>query len=210
MDDVVRHVVIAVGDENLLAEHAVGAVGLRLGAGTDEREVGTGLRLGKVHRAGPFAGHHLFQEDSLEFVAGAGQQRLDGAGGEQGAEAEGHVGGTEHFLDGDAQGVGQALTTEIGRQRDAVPAGFAVLVISFFPASRRGDAVGRQLAAFLVAHPVERGQHFAGEFRGFIENGLGQIGRRFFKTGHGTQFLETGQLFHDKTHVLHGRTVVTH
>lgn len=32
MDDVVRHVVVAIGDEDLLAEDAVAAVGLRLGS----------------------------------------------------------------------------------------------------------------------------------------------------------------------------------
>ncbi|SAL08108.1 hypothetical protein AWB81_08602 [Caballeronia arationis] len=55
MDDVVRHVVLAIGDEDLRAEHLERAVALRLGARTHEREIGARLRLGQVHRAGPFA-----------------------------------------------------------------------------------------------------------------------------------------------------------
>jgi hypothetical protein len=43
MDDVVRHVVVAIGDEDLLAEDAVAAVGLRLGAAADQGQIGTGF-----------------------------------------------------------------------------------------------------------------------------------------------------------------------
>ena len=56
MHDVVGHVVIAIGDENLGALDAVGAVGLLLGAGAQRADIGAGLRLGELHGAGPFAG----------------------------------------------------------------------------------------------------------------------------------------------------------
>ena len=117
MDDVVRHVVVAVGDENLLAENAVAAIGLRLGAGADQRQVGAGLRLGQVHRAGPFAGDHLFQVDRLQLVAGADQQRLDSAGGEQRAERERQIGRAHHLLDGDGQGIRLAVAAEYSAGR---------------------------------------------------------------------------------------------
>ncbi len=54
-------VVFAPGDEDLLAENAIGAVVAALGAGLQHAEVGAGMRLGQVHRAGPFAGNHLRQ-----------------------------------------------------------------------------------------------------------------------------------------------------
>ena len=55
MDDVVGEIVLAIGDEDLLAEHAIGPVAGALGARLHRVEVGAGLRLGEVHRAGPFA-----------------------------------------------------------------------------------------------------------------------------------------------------------
>ena len=59
MDDVLGHVVLAIGDENLGAEELVGSIGLRLGPGLERAKVGARLRLGQVHRAGPFAGDEL-------------------------------------------------------------------------------------------------------------------------------------------------------
>ena len=61
VDDVLGVVVLAVGDEDLLAEELVRAVALRHGARAHRREVGARLRLGQVHRAGPRAGDHLRQ-----------------------------------------------------------------------------------------------------------------------------------------------------
>ena len=59
MDDVVGEIVLAVGDEDLLAGDAVAAVGGALGAGAQRADVGAGLRLGELHRAHPFAGDEL-------------------------------------------------------------------------------------------------------------------------------------------------------
>ena len=52
----VGEIVLAPGDENLLAGDGVGAIGLRHRLGGERAEVGAGLRLGQVHGAGPFAG----------------------------------------------------------------------------------------------------------------------------------------------------------
>ncbi len=77
--DVLGHVVLTVGDEDLGAEHLVGAVGLRLGAAAHHGEVAAGLRLGEVHRAGPLAAHQLLEVHRLELVGAGREQRLDGA-----------------------------------------------------------------------------------------------------------------------------------
>ena len=99
MHDVVGHVVVAVADEDLLAEDLGAAIGLRLGARADQGEVGAGLRLGQVHGAGPFAGDHLFQVGRLQFVAGAGEQGFDGPEVSKGP-SENRVGRADHFLHG--------------------------------------------------------------------------------------------------------------
>src|SRR5262249_40325994 len=61
MDDVVGVVVLAVRDEDLLAEELVRAVALRHGAGAYRGQIRPGLRLGQVHRAGPRARDHLLE-----------------------------------------------------------------------------------------------------------------------------------------------------
>ncbi len=210
MHDVVGHVVVAVGDEDLLAEDAVAAVGLRFGAGADQRQVGAGLRLGQVHGAGPFTGDHLLQIDGLEFVAGAGEQGFDGARGQQRAQGEGHVRRVGHLLDGDAQHVRQALAPEIGGQGHAVPARLAELFIGVLPAGRGLHPLRCQRAAFLVTGPVERGEHFAGESCGFLQDGIGHVGRRFLVAGQLADRRQAGKFVHDETHVLDGGAIVAH
>ena len=64
MDDVVGQVVLAIGDEDLLAEDAVGAVARPLGAGAQRAEVGARLRLGEVHRARPLAARRALRDRS--------------------------------------------------------------------------------------------------------------------------------------------------
>ncbi len=53
MDDVLRHVVLAIGDEDLLAEQAIGSVLGALRPGPHGVEIGPRLRLGEVHGPGP-------------------------------------------------------------------------------------------------------------------------------------------------------------
>ena len=79
VDDVVGEVVLAVGDEDLLAGDAVGAVGGALGARAQRADIRAGLRLGEMHRADPFAGDELFQIGALERVAAMRIERVDRA-----------------------------------------------------------------------------------------------------------------------------------
>ena len=69
MDDVVGEVVLAGGDEDLLACDGVGAIGLRRRAGLDEAEIGAAMGLRQAHRACPLARGHLRQVSRLEIFA---------------------------------------------------------------------------------------------------------------------------------------------
>ena len=94
--DVLGQVVLAVGNEDLLAEDAGSAVGLRLGAGAHRREVGPGLRLGQVHGAGPLSAHHLRQVLGLLRLGPGHGQRVDrpslsGRTSEKARFAEAHI-----------------------------------------------------------------------------------------------------------------------
>src|SRR2546426_6492533 len=68
MDDVVRQIVLAVGDEDLLAEDPVAAISLRHGARAHGGKVRTGLRLGQVHGAGPFTTNEPRQVGVLQLM----------------------------------------------------------------------------------------------------------------------------------------------
>jgi hypothetical protein len=171
MDDVLGHVVLAVGDEDLGAEELVGAVALRHGAGAHQRQVGAGLRLGQVHGAGPLAGDEVGDEGFLLLLAAGRQQRFDGAIGQQRAQREGEVGRVQHLDAGRGQQLGQALAAELHGMLHALPAGLAELAEGFLEAGlvvtlpsvqcwapcRRNGSAGRPLRCrtwrFLPAWP---------------------------------------------------------
>jgi hypothetical protein len=112
MDDVVGGVVFAPGDEDLLAEDAVGAVVAAFGAGLQHAEIGAGMRLGQVHRAGPFAGDHFGQIGLLQCVAAVGVDRLGGAHGQRRAERKRHRAGVPHFKRCNVEHMRQRLAAE--------------------------------------------------------------------------------------------------
>ena len=58
VDDVVGEIVVAAGDENFRAGHAIGAVGLLHRARLHQAQVGAAIGLGQAHGAGPFAADH--------------------------------------------------------------------------------------------------------------------------------------------------------
>src|SRR5262249_2452732 len=72
----------------------------------------------------------------------------------------------------------QALPAKIRRDRYTYPAAFDDLLIGVLEALRsRHAAVGGTLAAFLVANPVERCQHFLAEFGRFAQHRFYDIRR---------------------------------
>ena len=59
--DVLRHVVFAGGNKDLLSGQPIAAVGLRLGFRAQHAEIGSAVRLGEAHRAGPLSRGELRQ-----------------------------------------------------------------------------------------------------------------------------------------------------
>src|SRR3546814_10899180 len=99
MHDVVGEVVLAGGDEYLGAGDGVTAVGLWLGAGFQQAQVGTAMRLGQAHGAGPAAVDDGAQEHLFLPVFTMMLQRFGGAVREQRVVAPGQVGGVDHLLE---------------------------------------------------------------------------------------------------------------
>ena len=171
MDDVVGHLVVAVGDEDLGAEDAVGAVGLLLGARGERAEVGAGVRLGEVHGAGPLARHHLRQVGLLEVLAALQLDGVDGAEGEQRAQPERQVGRVPDLAGRRRHQVGQVLAAPFLRRLQAAPAALGELLVGLLPAGRGDDLAVDQLRAGAVADHAQGIEHLGAELAGLLDDG---------------------------------------
>ncbi len=175
MHDVVGEVLLAIGDEDLLAEDAVSAVAHRFGAGAQRVEVGAGLRLGQVHRAHPLAGNELRQIRLLQLAVGVLFQCLDGTHRQRRPDGEGHGAGIPHFQRRRMQHHRQALAAEFRRTGERVPAPLRPGAIGVAPARRHGDIAVFQFRSDAVANGIERRDFLGGEAPGLFQDGIHQI-----------------------------------
>ena len=164
VDDVVGQVVLAVGDEDLLAADAPGAVTGRHRSGADGTEVGTGVGLGQVHGAGPFPTDELGQEGGLEVRTGMGEQEVDRSLGEPRAQGERQAGRGHQLGDDGRHQTWKLAAAVVGWEGQGSPPGGHVATVRLGEAWRRGDrAVVVAPAVVAVADPVERGDHLGDE-----------------------------------------------
>ena len=175
MDDILGQVMLTGGDEDLGTGDLVAAIALRDRAAAQEPEIGTAMRLGQAHRAGPLAAHHLGQVGLLERVTAMALDRSGGTMGEARVEAEGEVGRADHLLDQLVDRFRQPLPTpfRIGCERG--PATFGELLIGFGEPRRRPHDAVFQMTPLLVARPVDRQQDVATEARRLLEDRIGEI-----------------------------------
>ena len=122
MDDVVGQVMLAIGDEDLRAGDAIGAVGGALGARAQRADIRARLRLGELHRAHPFAGGELLEIVLLQRVRAVPVERLDRPHGQHRSDAERHRGRVPHLDAGRVERVRQPLPAPRGRTGEPVPA----------------------------------------------------------------------------------------
>ena len=210
VDDVLGDVMLAPGDEDLGAADQVGAVADRLGLGRDSSEVGAGVRLGQVHRAGPGAFDHLRQVLLLQFVGSVVSDGFDGAAGQHRAQAEGHVGALPHFIDGHRHHSRQALAAVLRSEGHGHPAGFGEQFVGFLEAFGGGHHAVLADVTDAVADLVDRIEHAGGKFGGFVENGFDQLDRAFLVARQGADFFEAGDFIEDELHVADRGDIGTH
>jgi hypothetical protein len=172
--DVVGHVVLAVGDEDLLACHQVVVVLLHRPA-LELAEIRACLRLGEVHGPRPFARDHLGQEGRFLVGRAMVMDGVDGALVQEQHQAEAHVGRLPHLLHRGRKQPRHSLTAELGIEGQRVPAAADELLVDPGEARRRPHHAVLQLGADLVAVAVERRQAVAGEFGGFLQNGVDRV-----------------------------------
>ena len=176
MHDVIGHVVVAIGDEDLCALDAIAAVRHPFRAGAQRADIGAGLRLGELHGAGPFARHQLFKIGLLQRVAAVGIERLDRAQRQQRTETERDVGRAPDLGAGGIDRERQALSAKRFGTRHRVPPRGRPAPVGIGPAGGGGHLAGFELDAVFVADPVERGQHVGCELASFLEHGGGDVG----------------------------------
>ncbi len=179
VDDVLGVIVLAVSDEDLLAEELVRAVTLRHGARAHGGEIGARLRLGQVHRAGPRAGHHLLEVELLQGRRAAEVDGLDRALGQHRDQVEREVRRMPHLLDRRAEKVRQPLAAVLRRLGEPVPAVGAELQVRVLESRGRLDrAVVLEARSFAIAADVERVEHVRRELGGLVEDRRRDVGRR--------------------------------
>jgi hypothetical protein len=207
MNDVIAHVVIAIGDEDFRALDAIGAVVGAFGAGAQCADIGSRLRFGELHGAGPIAGDEFFEIGFLQFLAAVGLQRLDRAQGQERAEAERYVGGAPYLGAGRVDGERQALAAEILRPRHRVPPAGGPALVGIGPTGSGDDIRAFELDAVFVAGAVERCQHIRGKPAGFFQHGGSDIAVEIaVVTGlHGG--LQPGAMVEGQQHVVDRRAV---
>ncbi len=205
--DVLRHIVLAPGDEDLRAENAVRAVALGFGACAHEREIGTGLRFREIHRTGPLARDQLRHVALLLLLAARGQQRLDRAVGQQRTQRERQVRGIQHFDARRGKQLRQALAAIFGGVNDTLPAALGELLKCFLETRRGGDHAVLPAARVPVAFKIQWRQHILVKAGGFFEHGLRSFNRRVLEAGQRRYLIETCKFINGEQHVLDGRGI---
>ena len=175
MDDVLAHLVLAAGDPHLLAEQSVRAVGLRLGARGDVREVGAGLRLGQAHGAGEAAFDHGPDVALDLFLGAVREQQVGVARGEQRVAGGADVGGIEPGHARQVRGVRQLHAAHVGVH------GGSHEVRLGEPAQRLADlgdelhVLTDQLRLVQVGGPVVGGEVLRGELGGQVHDRVDRL-----------------------------------
>ncbi len=211
VDDVIGHVVFAGGNENLGAGDLVGPVSLRFGPGAQHAQVGTAMRLGQAHGAGPFAGHQLGQVRVLLLGRAVLGDRVHCAMRQARVHAPRPVRLADHLADRQAQRLGQTLTAVRNVMRQTRPAAFDELFVSLFEAVRRLHARLAPGATLGIAHTVQRRQHLLTELGALFKNGVDHV-RSGVMTGWQTLIVRfiAEQFITNKTNITQGGLVVRH
>ncbi len=210
VDDILGHVMLAGGDEDLGAGDRIGTVGLGHRTGLDQAQIGTAVWLGQAHGAGPVAGHQLVQVQLLLFLRTMGADRRGAAVGQAGVHVPGIVGRSGHFIDHQPQGSRQTLTTELHRPAHGGPAVVDILLVGFLEALGRGYHAIIEVAAFLISGAVQRSQHLAGKLRAFFQHRIDQIRGGISQTMGRIGTSKIKHFVHDKAHIAQRGGITRH
>ncbi|MNH03166.1 hypothetical protein D3C79_624190 [compost metagenome] len=175
MQDVAGQVVVAPGNEQLVAGNRVAAVAQRFGTAAQQGKVTAGLRLGQAHGGQACAADDAGQVTRLQWVAAMGLKAQVGAMGDAGVHGPAMVAGKEHLLNRRIQHQRQALAAEPGLTGQRRPAAVHVSPIGRRKAVRCAHPALLQAAALAVARCIQRRQCLFAEAGGLLQHLQGQL-----------------------------------
>src|SRR3546814_18470551 len=121
--------------------------------------------------------------------------------------AESHIGRRDHFVEQDAERIGQTLPAIGGVGDQRRPAAIHQRLVSFLEARRRRDDAVFQLAAHLIANRVERLENFFGKLGGFLQNLVDNIEGRIPEAGKVRILRQVERVVQGETIFLDGKRV---
>ena len=201
--DVLRHVLVTASDEDLRAGDRIAAVGLRLGTGAHDAEIGSGMGLGQAHGPGKAPLVEPRQPARAHLVVCVGREREGRPGRQRGIEIERRVRREHHFLEGDRQHLRHALAAEIGIAPQAAPAAFRECAIGVAEARRSAHGAILEDAALRVTALIQRQEHLFRDPAGLVDD---HLGCRAISMGHGGVLLpervRPEEIEEDETEIL--------
>ena len=166
VEDVVDEVVLAPGDEDLLAVEQPEAVGTGTRRGAQRADVGARGRLGHAHRGAPLAAHQRAQVALLLLRRRPPGEEVDPAVGERRHERQREVRRGEQLLQRRGRHRSESPTADVGGRGGAAPAAVGERAPGALDLGRDRDrAVGCEPRAERVAGPVARRDRVRGERR---------------------------------------------
>ena len=175
MDDVLRHVVLTPGDENLGTGNVERAVVIGFGLGADNAQVGACMGFGQIHGTGPDAGVHVGKVLFFQLLAAVGVQGEAGTGSQHRREAKGHIGSLHHLFKLGYQSLGHTHAAELRVTAQTVPATFNDGLVGFLETFGGSHFAIVPLGALLVTLTVQRREDATGNLPGLFQNGIGGI-----------------------------------
>jgi hypothetical protein len=207
MDDIVGHVVLAIGDEYFLTEDAVGSAWGPLGPRLDGIEIGARLRLGEIHRARPFAGDEFAKINPAQVRVRISIQGADRAFGQQWAKSKAHRGSVPQFGAGRVDRMGQPHAAIFSCARHAAPAARRPSAIGVAKSWRRRHMAVFVAGAFEIADPIERRDDVGGETPGLGDNRGGGVGIELAEHAGFDRRIETGDMAERKQDIGNRRAI---
>ena len=210
MDDVVRQIVFAAGDEDLSAGDGVAGAVDGFGAGADHAEIGAGVGFGERHRTSCLAAVELRQIGALErFVRVRGDADAR-AHGERAVEVEVRVGAPEHLLEQRGEHLRQTLPAMGRCPGNAEPAASGQGREGVLEAGRRIHDASIPVRTRGIAALVERQHHVARQLAGFRQHRLREVGVDVHVVHAGPLRVRMEHIEQHEGHVVRGRPVDQH
>ena len=185
MNDVLGQIVFAKRDVDLLTEKAIGPISLRLGSGTNHREVAACLWLGQVHRAGPSTADQVRHPALLQLGGPRRHECFDGPIRQQRAKRKRQVGRIQHFGTRGCHQLWQPHPTKNLRMLYALPTCGPEGLKRFNKSGGRCHHPIVAMGWIEVTSPVQRGHDFLMEPRGLLEHRIHGVSAGILKARQG-------------------------